>query len=337
MSPTAPSLTVVIPVFNQANEIGETLLALDRAIGSSPFRADIVVVDDGSQDGSADAARSVPLETALRAIAQPNAGRFAARRAGLAAAAGDYCLMIDSRVRIEPSALDFVAGQLALGEAREIWNGHVEIDTDSSPYATFWDILTKRAFAAYFEAPRTTSYGLAEFDRYPKGMTCFFAPRELLLAAFDAYRSGYSDLRYANDDTPLIRSLAAQRPINISPGFSCRYASRSALRPFLRHAFHRGIVFVDGHGRRESRWFPAVVALYVGSAACILVGRREPRLLALPFATAATAGAALAVSEHRVREAPTMAWVSPLYACAHVAGMWRGLGLLVRGRLRSRR
>src|SRR5262249_36186390 len=154
-----------------------------------------------------------------------------------------------------------------------------------------------------------------------------------LAEAFGAWRSGYVDLHHANDDTPVIRRLAARRPINISPAFSCRYAPRSELLPFLRHAFHRGTVFVDGHGRRGSTWFPLVVGLYAASGGALAITRRSPLVLPALAALASATGAAVAVAERRPRDAGTMAWVTPLYAAAHVAGMWRGLALMARARL----
>lgn len=326
------TLAAIVPVFNQRSELPLTLDALDAAIAASPFDAEIVVVDDGSSDGSADAARTWRGRVPLRVLEQPNAGRFRARQRGLGAVAGDFCLLLDSRVRISEGALAFVAEQLTDGPAKEIWTADVIIESAGNAFGAFWDVLTRRAFAAYFDDPRTTSFGLEQFDRFPKGTTCFFAPRELLTAAFDAFGTRYRDLRHANDDTPLIRWLAARRPINISPEYSCSYAPRQRLLPFLRHALHRGIVFVDGHGRRESRLFPATVAFYPATVGWIVACWFVPAVLGLPVAAAALAGIALAFADRRPRLAATMAWVTPLYALAHGAGMWRGLALLARGR-----
>lgn len=325
-------LTVVVPLYNQAEEIGATLRAAEEALSATSFDADLVVVDDGSTDGSAEAARAAAGRVPLRVVEQENRGRFEARRTGLEQAEGRYCLLLDSRVVLEPGALRFVEEQLDADEAREVWNCHVDIDTSSGPFAVFWDVITRRAWWAYYGDPRTTSFGLEDFERFPKGTTCLFAPRGMLIEAFDSFRSGYADLRYANDDAPVIRWLAARRPINISPGFACRYSSRTRLRPFLRHAFHRGTVFVDGHGRPESAWFPIVIALYVGSAGCVLLARRTRLAVPAAVAAASAAGATLAVAERRPRDAATMVWVTPLYAAAHVAGMWRGLWMLLRDR-----
>jgi len=323
------TLTAVIPVFNQRDELSRTLDALDDAIAASPFDASIVVVDDGSTDGSADAALRWSGSTQLEVIQQQNAGRFVARRRGIEASTSDYCLLIDSRVVIAPGALAFVARQLEEDSQKEVWTAHVEIEA-TTPFGTFWDVLTRRAFSAYFDDPRTTSFGVDAFDEYPKGTTCFFGPRELLRTAFDAFRTPYSDLRHANDDTPLIRWIAARTPINISPSYSCRYGPRERLRPFLRHAFHRGVVFVDGHGRRESRLYPLTVAFFPSTLAWLAASWFVPELLAAPLVAAGVAGAALAFLDRRPRAATTMAWVTPLYAVAHGAGMWRGLALAAR-------
>jgi glycosyltransferase involved in cell wall biosynthesis len=334
-----PSLTVVVPVFNQAAEIAHTLSALDEALTRTTFTANVVVVDDGSTDGTADAARAVVIRYPLEVIVQENRGRLEARRRGLERAKGDYCLMLDSRIVLESKALEFIEQELESGgAAKEVWTGHVHIATEvGRPYAVFWDVLTSRAWSAYFGDPRTTSFGLDDFERFPKGLGCFFAPRWALVDAIASHRSQYADLRYTNDDAPVIRTIAERRRINISPEFACGYSSRTRLVPFLRHAFHRGTVFVDGHGRPESGWFPIVFALYAGSAGWLVLARRSRASRVAPFAAASVAGAALAVSEHRAKDAPTMAWVTPVYATAHVLGMWRGLGLMLRDRLRQRR
>jgi len=323
-------LAVVIPVHNQQAEIGSTLAALDAAAARSSFDVEIIVVDDGSTDGTADAMRGWSGGVPVRLVEQPNAGRFAARRRGLEAADAEYALLIDSRVTIEPAALEFVAAELTCDESKQIWNAHVDIATSGNPFGVFWDVLTQRVWSAYFDDPRTTSFGLEEFERFPKGTTCFFAPRALLLEAFASFRGRYADARYANDDTPVIRWLAARQSINISPGFSCLYLPRRRLEDFLRQAFHRGTVFVDGHGRPESRLFPAAVAFFPLSAVWAVACVRRPGLVVVPIAAAAAAGAGLALAARRTEAVTTMAWTTPVYAVGHGAGMWRGLWLAAR-------
>jgi glycosyltransferase involved in cell wall biosynthesis len=325
-------VTVVIPLYNERENIAKTIEAVEAALRDAGMDAEIVVVDDGSTDGSGEAARRAAGDLPLRVLEQPNGGRYAARKTGLEAAAGEYVLFLDSRVRLQPGALAFVAERL--GEGEDVWNAHVVIEADGNPYGRFWNVLTELAFADYFANPRTTAFDAESFERFPKGTTCFLAPRKALLDAFAAFSTRYGDVRNANDDTPIIRRLAEQRPINISPRFSCLYRPRTSFRGFLKHAYHRGIVFLDGHGRRESGFFPLVVGFYpLSLGAVLLVVRRPATAPILAGASVLAAGAVAAVKGRSRDETLAFAGLAPVYALAHGAGMWRGLSLMLANRL----
>ena len=327
-------LSVVIPLYNERDQIGETVRAIEAALRSAELDAEVVVVDDGSTDGSGEAARAAENGVPLRVLTQPNGGRYAARKAGLEAAEGEYVLFLDSRVRLEPGALEFVAERIGQGE--EVWNAHVLIEADGNPYGQFWNVLTELAFADYFGNPRTTSFDAKSFERFPKGTTCFLAPREALLEAFGAFSTRYRDLRNANDDTPIIRRLAEEGRIHISPRFSCLYRPRGNLHGFVKHAYHRGTVFLDGHGRRESGFFPLVLAFYPLSTACVFATLRRPIVApVLAGGLAATAGAVAALKGRSRDETLSFTALAPVYAFAHGAGMWRGLALMLANRLRT--
>jgi glycosyltransferase involved in cell wall biosynthesis len=325
------SLSVVVPVFNEAPHLPQTIESLVAALAGSGFDAELVLVDDGSTDGSADVARaSADGRVPIRVLTQSNRGRFAARRAGLSAASGDFVLFLDARVRVTPDALRFVRERL---EGEPVWNGHVHIEAENA-FGVFWRLLAELAWRDYFDRPRTTSFGADDFDRYPKGTTCFLAPRPLLESAFERFRTRYSELRWANDDTPILRDVAARQRIGISPEFACLYAPRTSLARFFRHAIHRGAVFVDGHGRPESRFFSAVVAFFPVSAALLVAAVRRPVIAPLAAVAPGVAAAAYGARAGRSREEiRALALVTPVYALGHGLGMWRGLGELVRGRL----
>lgn len=325
-------LSVVIPVYNEPEQLAETIRSATAAIREEAAFADseIVVADDGSTIDVEAAALAAGDDVPVRVERLPqNAGRFAARRAGLASAAGDYVLFLDAGVTIVPGSLSFVAKRLEDG--RDVWNAHTQIDTGGSPLALFWNVVNSLAFGDYVDDPRETSFDAESFDRFPKGTTCFLAPRPLLEEAFAAFRSRYADMRNANDDGPVIRALAGQRRVNIAPGFACVYVPRRTLRSFVKHALHRGVVFLDGHGRRESRFFPVVVAFYPVSAGLALAAVRRPSVV--PLAAACVAGAAGAAAARRRRpaaEIASFAALAPVYAVAHGLGMWKGLALAAR-------
>jgi glycosyltransferase involved in cell wall biosynthesis len=330
------TLSVVMPVYNEAPHLPATIKALLEAIERSGFDAEFVLVDDGSTDGSAEAvSTALAGRLPLSVVAQPNRGRFHAVREGLRRAAGRYVLVLGSRVRLRSDALAFVRERQQAGEL--VWTGHVYIHTGGNPYGVFLNVLTEIAWRDYFSRPRTLRFGVENFDRYPKGSGCFVAPREVLVDAFDELPRRYADARHANDDTPMLRRIAASEGIRVSPSFASDYVPRATLRTFITHSIHRGTVFLDGHGRRESRFFPMVVAFYSVTAALAVASLLRPRVLPAAVTATAVAAGAVAASARRSRfEVAVVAALSPIWAAAFGAGLWRGLAMLTAARLRSR-
>jgi len=333
---TEPTVSVVMPVYNEERHLGATLEALAVAAQHAPgFVAEVIVVDDGSTDDSAAIAeRATGLD--LRVIRQGNAGRYLARLRGLNEAGSELVLFLDARVRLDPAALAFVQERIHADSANNVWNGHVRIEADTS-YARFWNVLTDLAFSAYFDNPQTTSFDADTFDSYPKGTGCFLAPRELIIAASEFSISYYADLRNANDDTLILRHLAGLHRIAISPQFSCRYRSRDSLVPFLRHAYHRGVHFLDGHGRAGARLAPVVAAFYPMSVLFGLLALTRPRVAAATIGAGGLSAGALSVAKRRSpSESVSFALLVPVYAAAHGLGMWRGLLHAVQSRRKAR-
>lgn len=329
------TLSVVMPVFNEGRDLPATIEALVEAVGRSELETELVLVDDGSTDGSAEiAAAELGGRLPLKVVSQPNRGRLLARRAGVERAGGDWVLLLDGRVRVHPDSLAF--GRRRIAEDAPVWTGHVDVEAKGSPYGTFWKLIAELAWPEYFDDPRETSFGSAEFDRFPKGTTCFLAPRQLLLEAMDAFRSRYPDARHANDDTPLLRWIADREPIHVAPSFRCSYRPRATLRTFLRHSRHRGVVFLDGHGRPESRFFPVVVAFFPVSGLLALAALRRPALVPrLALATSLLASGFGFARRRSPAEVASLALLTPLYAVAHGLGMWQGLLMAVGSRPRA--
>jgi glycosyltransferase involved in cell wall biosynthesis len=330
-----PTLSVVVPAFNEARHLQATIEALVEAVSRSGFEAELVLVDDGSTDSSSQVVREATADRlSLSVVTQPNRGRFVARKVGLETASSEWALLLDSRARIAPDALSFVQPRLSADACA--WNAHVYVEARGNPYGAFWNALAEIAWREYFDDPRTTSYDSESFDHYPKGTTCFLAPRELLLEAIAAFRSAYSDMRFVSDDTGLIRWLAERHRIYVSPGFSCLYAPRTNFSAFVRQALYRGTTFVDGHARRDSRFFPVAVAFFPVSAALAVVAARRPSVVPPLVVGTGLAAGAIASALRRPRfEVLSCALLVPPYAVAHGLGMWRGLGMMAARRVRS--
>ena len=169
-----PSLSVIIPVYNEPQWIGTVVRDLVFAVEQAPFSpVDLTIVDDGSDHATQDALAALTTPFPLNVIRQTNAGRFAARKAGVEAVAGDLVLLLDSRVSIRTDALAFVARELERTGPLPIWTAHVDPDLRGNPYGRIWWVLESLAWSDYLANPRTMSYGLSDYDRYPKGATCW--------------------------------------------------------------------------------------------------------------------------------------------------------------------
>ena len=107
-------LSVILPVYNLGSSIAENLEYVAACLDKGGFRYELVPVDDGSADGSAEAIRSYAesftSRHASRAACRPvliakNAGKGNALKAGFRASAGSYVLLLDGDLDIAPRML----------------------------------------------------------------------------------------------------------------------------------------------------------------------------------------------------------------------------------------
>ena len=94
-------ISVVIPAFNAERHIGR---AVRSVLAQTRAADEIIVVDDGSTDGTAEAVRS--FGETVRLIQQPNAGASVARNTGIEAAAGEWIAFLDADDEWLPEKLD---------------------------------------------------------------------------------------------------------------------------------------------------------------------------------------------------------------------------------------
>jgi dolichol-phosphate mannosyltransferase len=92
-------VSVIVPVYNEVNHIDELL----QAIHASPVKKEIIIVDDGSTDGTREKLRAIPLANNVSVVFhEKNFGKGAAIRTALQYARGEYILIQDSDLEYDP-------------------------------------------------------------------------------------------------------------------------------------------------------------------------------------------------------------------------------------------
>lgn len=115
-----PELTVIVPAYDEA----PTIRALLDAVAAAPYAKQVIVVDDGSRDGTWQAVRDWRASTGrhlelFRHLG--NRGKGAAIRTGLAHARGDVVLIQDADLEYDPADYPRVVGPILAGEAEIVY------------------------------------------------------------------------------------------------------------------------------------------------------------------------------------------------------------------------
>lgn len=134
-------LSVVIPAYNERATIAEII----SRVQSVDIAKEIIVVDDGSKDGTRDLLAKLALEHEnLKVVLQPeNRGKGAALRAGFEKAQGDYVIVQDADLEYDPADYPALLSPLLAGKADVVYGSRF-MTTREHRVLFFWHSVGNR-------------------------------------------------------------------------------------------------------------------------------------------------------------------------------------------------
>lgn len=216
-APEPTSITVIIPAYQAERFLAR---ALDSVIAQTDPDWALVVVDDGSTDGTLALAQGYATRdpTRITVLTQPNAGPGAARNRGMAAAQSTYILCLDADDALVPEALARLRANLETHGAIDLlFGGHAVVRTDGSRKTHTPD--------ARWGTP------LADFRRFLYGQGVGPTHGAVLMRRELAARLAYPETIRNNEDVVLFaQMLALGRTRSLSDLLAVKYRQPASLR-----------------------------------------------------------------------------------------------------------
>lgn len=133
---TPPLLTVIVPVYNEGQTIDELL----RRVLAAAYQKEVIVVDDGSTDGTAKALEAWSGRPGVRLLAHAtNQGKGAAIRTALAHARGRFTVIQDADLECDPDDYPVLVEPLLSGEAEVVYGSRYLRRQDRARHR--WSVL----------------------------------------------------------------------------------------------------------------------------------------------------------------------------------------------------
>jgi glycosyltransferase involved in cell wall biosynthesis len=199
-------LTIAVPVYNERERVGRALKELLST--SFPVEVEIIVVDDGSSDGTADTISSIALPDNVRLIRhQKNQGKGAALRTALQAATGDIFVPFDADLEYQAADLVHCLEPLIAGEAELVYGTRA---FGSHTSFNFWYVVGNKFLNLWANVL---------FNCYISDLeTCYKMARTDILRGLDLRADGF-DIE-AEVTAKLLR--AGYRPFEVPIGYKAR-------------------------------------------------------------------------------------------------------------------
>lgn len=232
-----PTVSVVIPTYNHRGFVVESL---ESVFAQTFTDYEVIVVNDGSPDDTADVLRPYVQSGRIRYFEQPNAGQAAARNRGIAEARGEFIALLDDDDHWPPDKLEW---QLA----------HLRANVDLAGVAGTADVVDEQGRLLR----RTACAGMITFEKLFQASQMVSPGQCLFRSECVRAVGGFDATIWGADDWDLYFRITRQWPIQMQDRVALCYRKHGGnasgnLARMLRNAadvIERNVV----HARPERR------------------------------------------------------------------------------------
>jgi glycosyltransferase involved in cell wall biosynthesis/acetyltransferase-like isoleucine patch superfamily enzyme len=205
-SSVMPLVSIIVPVYNHEQFVDATIKSL---IGQTYQNLELIVVDDGSSDGSVEILGALAQDCKSRfvrflVLEQPHAGTAAALNRGIAESDGRFLFWLASDDLAEPATIATLLPELLADPDVGLACGDADfVDEQARPISRQRDGKDFTSFVRFFSA-RKKNFNLdTDFGSYRSVIGDYYMPIGCLIRRSHFLEAGYFDTSYINEDIEL--------------------------------------------------------------------------------------------------------------------------------------
>ena len=134
-------LSIIIPCFNEIQTIGEILKQIKKS--KFPFSYEIIIVDDGSSDGTTEFLKRIKDNSIKTVFKQKNSGKGSAIIKGLDYTKGNYIIIQDADLEYDPNDIKKIIIQIFENESEVVYGSRF-VNSSKRRVLYFWNYVANK-------------------------------------------------------------------------------------------------------------------------------------------------------------------------------------------------